>query len=341
MHNDTRKLYEKFVARVAEVNHVPRATERFSVAPQAEERLVEMIQESSPFLSLINSVMVDNQKGVKVGVGVNSTIAGRTDTTADDAERRPRSISTVTADQYMTEQTDYDTYILYSLLDAWRHRPEFQPLLRATTSEQIAHDRLMIGWNGTHAAATTDRGANPLLEDVNIGWLQQLRGNKPAAVMRGTKIFAGAGADWNNIDAAVYDAKDALIEAWHQSDDLIVVCGRKLLSDKYVSMINESDAATERRALEGLMVNKMLGGLRTITVPFFPDDAFFITPLANLSIYTQRGGTRLYYADNPRKNRVEEFRSVNEAYVIEDYDACCLVEDIMTEGSDDDSGTAS
>ena len=64
-------------------------------------------------------------------------------------------------------------------------------------------------------------------------------------------------------------------------------------------------------------------------VPFFPKDAFLITPLDNLSIYTQRGTTRMAYLDNPKLDRIEEFRSVNEAYVIEDYDACCLVEGIL------------
>jgi hypothetical protein len=37
--------------------------------------------------------------------------------------------------------------------------------------------RIMIGFNGTSAAATTDRSTNPKLQDVNIGWLQKIRTN--------------------------------------------------------------------------------------------------------------------------------------------------------------------
>ena len=49
----------------------------------------------------------------------------------------------------------------YALLDAWRHRAEFQTLLRDAILKQQGRDRIMIGWNGTIAAATTDRDANP------------------------------------------------------------------------------------------------------------------------------------------------------------------------------------
>ena len=41
----------------------------------------------------------------------------------------------------------------------------------------------MIGWHGTSTAPDTDRTANPLLQDVNIGWLQHIRTDAPAQVM--------------------------------------------------------------------------------------------------------------------------------------------------------------
>ena len=32
--------------------------------------------------------------------------------------------------------------------------------------------------------------------------------------------------------------------------------------------------------------------------------------------------------DNPKRDRIENFESVNEAYVVEDYDCTCLIENI-------------
>ena len=329
MRNETRQLYNQYLARIAELNGVADATQKFNVEPSVEQRLVEKIQESSPFLSRINSHIVDAQEGEKVHIGVNSTIAGRTDTSDGQTERKPRDIKTLSSDKYRCEQTNYDTYIRYATLDAWRHDPAFQTILRAAISKQIARDRLMIGFNGTSAAATTNRASNPLLQDVNIGWLQQLRDHKASAVMSGKKIGGITGHDYKNIDAAVYDAAHELIEPWYQDGDLVLIAGRKLITDKYLALIGDSSAPTERNALEKLMLSQLFGGLRTLSVPFFPDDAFLITPLSNLSIYTQRGTTRMAYLDNPKLDRIEEFRSVNEAYVIEDYDACCLVEGIL------------
>ena len=337
MHKQTREHFNKFLDRIAELNHVADATQKFSVEPAVEQKLLEKIQESSPFLTLINHITVDQQEGEKVFIGVNSTIAGRTDTSGN-AERQTRDVKALSNDKYRCEQTNFDTHIRYNTLDSWRHRPEFQSLLRFATSKQIARDRLMIGFNGTSVAADTNRTTNPKLQDVNIGWLQQLRAHKASAVMNGKKIGNITGHDYKNIDAAVYDAAHELIEPWYHDGELVVIAGRKLLTDKYLHLIGDSDKPTERRALESLMISQLFGGLKTIAVPFFPDDAFMITPLSNLSVYTQAGSTRLYYLDNPKKDRIEEYRSMNECYVIEDYDACCLVEGILVPKKADGSG---
>ena len=328
MHNETRQHYNQFLERIAEINGVADATKKFSVSPQAEQKLIKKIQDSSPFLQAVNYISVDNQKGEKVGVGTNSTIAGRTNTSDGVTERKPRAIHGLSSDKYQCEQTDYDTYVTYNRLDAWRHHPEFQNLIRQTTSEQIGRDQLMIGFNGTSVADTTDRASNPLLQDVNIGWLQQLRNNKSNAVLRDMKVGTETGRDYGNLDAVVFDIVNELIEPWYRESGLVVICGRKIVSDKFFNLLNNNDKPTEIEALSKLLTKKTLGGLESIAVPFFPEDAIFVTPLSNLSIYTQNGSTRMAYFDNPRLNRVEEFRSVNESFVVEDYDACCLLEGI-------------
>lgn len=337
MHRETRQHFNRFLKQIAKLNNVENTNERFYVTPAVEQALLEKVQDSSPFLSAINNIMVDAQENEKVYVGVNSTIAGRTDTSDGLTERKPRDIKSSSNDKYRCEQTNYDTYLRYATLDAWRHRPDFQVLLRAAISKQIARDRMMIGFNGTSVAATTDRSSNPLLQDVNKGWLKHIQENKSKAVLDGAKIGGISGHDYLNVDAAVFDVINELIEPWHRDSDLVVICGRKLLADKYFSLLNGNDLPTERAALQGLMTSLNLGGRPTIAVPFFPDNAILITPLNNLSIYTQRETTRMYYADNPKLDRIEEYRSVNEAYVVEDYDACCLLTGIKTPNAQKDA----
>lgn len=329
MLNETRKKFNAFLANQAHINGVSSATQSFAVEPLAEQRLFEKVQESSAFLRLINNPIVPQQIGEKVGIGITGPIASRTDTSDGETIRKTKSVSSLSKENYICTQTNYDTHLRYSLLDSWRHKPNFPFLIRAATIKRIALDRLSIGWNGKSVAANTDLAANPLLQDVNEGWLQHIRDNKPSNVLSDAKIYSGG--DYNNIDAAVYDAKKNMIASWYQEAELVVICGTKLLSNKYVKLINSNEPATERSALESLMVNEKLGFLPTITVPYFPDNAFLITPLANLSIYTQEGSTRLRYEDQPAYDRVAEYRSVNEDYVIEDYDAVALYENIVTE----------
>ena len=63
-------------------------------------------------------------------------------------------------------------------------------------------------------------------------------------------------------------------------------------------------------------------------VPFFPADAILITRLDNLSLYWQEGTRRRMLKDEPELDRVANYESVNEAYVVEDYELVVLVENI-------------
>ncbi|MFO6130665.1 P2 family phage major capsid protein, partial [Pseudomonas aeruginosa] len=53
-----------------------------------------------------------------------------------------------------------------------------------------------------------------------------------------------------------------------------------------------------------------------------------VTTLKNLSLYWQIGGRRRYLKEVPEKNRIENYESSNDAYVVEDYGLGCLVENI-------------
>ncbi|MBZ5876020.1 phage major capsid protein, P2 family [Chromohalobacter israelensis] len=334
MRNDTRKFFNQFAERVATLSGVPSAGESFAVEPSVQQTLENRIQESSEFLGSVNIYGVDELKGEKLGLGLTGPIAGRTNTTEKD--RTPRDLSSLDATGYECRSTEFDTFIPWGKLDAWAKFKDFQARLRNMIIRQQALDRIMIGFNGTSAAVETDRATNPLLQDVNIGWLQHYRDQAPARVLSEVvassgEIRVGPGGDYENIDALVYDVVNELIDPWHrESTELRALCGRKIMADKYFPLIQEHGTTpTEARALDMLISQKRMGGQQAARVPYFPDGTLLITPPENLSIYWQRGSRRRYIKDKPERKRVENYESSNDAYVVEDFGAGCLVENIV------------
>ena len=63
-------------------------------------------------------------------------------------------------------------------------------------------------------------------------------------------------------------------------------------------------------------------------MPYFPDNAILITRFDNLSIYFQDGARRRRVVDEPKRDRIENYESSNDAYVIEDLGLAALVENI-------------
>ncbi|MOA60462.1 Phage major capsid protein, P2 family [compost metagenome] len=53
-----------------------------------------------------------------------------------------------------------------------------------------------------------------------------------------------------------------------------------------------------------------------------------MTRLDNLSIYWQEGTRRRTVVDNAKRDRIENFESVNESYVIEDLGCAAMAENI-------------
>ncbi|KJS35913.1 MAG: capsid protein [Rhodospirillaceae bacterium BRH_c57] len=326
MRNKTRVAYDSYVATIAQLNGVSDATKTFNVAPTVAQKLEDRVQEQADYLGLINIVPVEDQSAQKLGLGAGTPAASRTDT--DVAERQTRDITDLTDRDYVCAKSNFDTHVKYDRLDAWAKFPDFQVRIRNHVTRQVARDRLMIGWNGTHAAATTDLTANPLLQDMNIGWLEHLRTQAPERVLSGLKI--GPGGDYENIDAAVFDAVNSLIEPWHRKNaDHRVHVGDEMLTDKYLGLLNSADKPTEQNAMSTLLLNRVIAGRSAMTVPFFPGRSILVTMPENLSIYWQSGSHRRHILDNPKRDRVEDYLQVREAYVVEDLGAACLLENVL------------
>lgn len=331
MKTASRIKFNAYTAAIAQLNAVPSAGEKFTVTPSVQQTLEKRLQESSDFLKRINVLPVDELEGEKIGLGVSGTIAGRTNTSAND--RVPRDVSALGKNTYKCVKTDFDTAIGYAKIDTWAKFPEFQTILRDSILEQQSLDRIMIGFNGTSAAATTDRVANPLLQDVNTGWIQHVRVDAPARLMSEVvaasgEIRVGPNGDYENLDAVVYDAIQLLDPAQRRKPDLVVLIGRELMHDKYLPMVNRAQTAENELATDLIISQRRVGGLPAVEVPFIPEGTLMITTLKNLSIYWQEGGRRRAIIDNPKRDQIENYESSNDAYVVEDYGLIAVVENI-------------
>ncbi len=345
MQTRTRLLFNGFVGKLAELNNIdssltviPGELKQFAVAAVIEQRLQAKLQLTSDFMSRINVVPVAAQQGQRVGVGVGRSLASRTDTAAGHRRNVSDPTTSDVIDQYFCKKTDYDYSWGYTLLDAWSHRPEFQQLVRDAVLVQKAEDIITIGFNGVDAAVETNRNTYPLLQDVNWGWLYKMRNYAGARVMShgtkdGAKVYVSdeGNADYVNLDALVFDAIGNLLhERFRTATDLVVIVGSDLVQEKYFKIISAAgDKATEQVARDVIMSSRNLGGKPTMQVPFFPANAIMITSLKNLSYYWQTGSARRAVKDEPEYDRIANYESINDAFMVEEYGKACLIENIQ------------
>lgn len=330
MRNDTRVLFNAYLHNLAELNGVDSVTQTFNVVPSVQQTMETKIQESSAFLTKINMIGVTDQQGEKLGLNLSGPIASRTDTKVKD--REPRDLTTLDANGYYCRHTDFDSFIPYAKLDAWAHFKDFEIRIRDLLIQRQALDRIMIGFNGNSVASTTNPSTNPLLQDVNKGWLQKMREYAEERVMNEGKtpgkVQVGASGDYKNLDALVYDAI-TLLDPWHRENaGLVAIVGRDLMHDKYFPLVNQDSRATDTLAADLIISQKRIGGLQAVQAPFFPEKKVLITPLDNLSLYWQIGGRRRHIDENAKRSRVETYESSNDDYVVEDYGQAAMVENI-------------
>lgn len=349
MNNETRVLLNEYLDHQAELNgadpEAARAGKPFSISnnfavgtPSVQQRLIDKQQEDSSFLGAVNLILVDEIKGEKLGLGVSGPLSSRTATTTNGNTRRLTvDPSGVDVEGYECHQTNSDTHLTYAKLDMWAKFPDFQVRISDHIRKRQALDRIMIGFNGTSAAATTDKAANPLLQDVNIGWLEQYRLHRASAVLSegettvGKVIIdpTGVAGDYRNIHGLVTDAVFNLMPSWARGDsELVCILGDQLQHDVFFPLVDGENKPTEMIAADLLLGAKRLGGKRPATVPFMRPTSIFITRFDNLSIYEQDGKRRRTVREAPDLNCVQTFESSNDAYVVEDYDYGCLIENI-------------
>ncbi len=314
---------------IAETYNVQDASRQFAVEPTIAQELNDKITEKSDFLSRINVVPVSEIKGQKVMIGVTGPVSSRTNTKTTD--REAKDFSDLSGLDYELFHTESDVGLSFAKIDSWAKFPDFSDRYSAAVQRQIALDRIMIGWHGTHAAPQTDIVANPMLQDVNKGWLQLAREQIPAQVLKegkaAGKITLGAGGDYANLDALVHDVKQMIDPVFRDAGDLIAIIGSDLLaSDKGKLYAKQGDTPTEKDRIEGAQVIATYGGLPSFLIPHFPATGVVVTSWDNLSLYFQDSSWRRHLIENPKRSRVEDYNGRNEGYVIEQLEKFAAIE---------------
>ena len=306
----------------------------YTISPTAVQTMYDEIAQNTELLQKINLRPKTEKVGEVIGLA-SGLIGSNTDTTGVGKERNPKPIHNLSGRKYTLEKTNFDAALRYDEIDQWAHLTDFPKHVNKKVAESIALSLVTIGMNGTMRANDSDTNLNSMLQDVAKGWLQKMREENKARCIgtEGTSVTSvpyGPGAtNYKNLDAVVTDALNIMDERFADRSDFVVLTSRRTVGDKYLRIVNKSgDTATEIEAGGRLNKERTLGGLPVMYVPNMPQNTLLITPLSNLSIYYQISGERRLIVDNPRKDQLESLQSKNIDFIVEEYGAAVLIENL-------------
>ncbi|URL05953.1 phage major capsid protein, P2 family [Avibacterium sp. 21-595] len=324
----TEKVLKEFQQAVAEyyaadVDRVI-AGKTFSIDTPKAIHLLGNIQKKSDFLSKINYVQVDDIAGQLIFGATESLITGRKENARNYGQVSPTGTS------YQCVEMDSGVLIPWARLDQWGHlAPNFAKMWADYVQRQIALDEIQIGFYGESVATNT---SDPQGKDVNKGWMQFARDNKPSQILTEGKtsneihIFGDEG-DYKNLDELAYDLRQGLHERHRDAGDLVFLVGADLVA-KEASTIYRGNGliATEKAALNTQTLMKTFGGMPSMMVPNLPARAAIVTSLDNLSIYVQKGSIRRSFREDQESKAIKDSYYRNAAYVVEDLGKFAAIE---------------
>lgn len=302
--------------------------------PKAAE-LGENIQQRSEFLKSINLDYVTDLSGYKLRGATEKSITGR--------KKDGRYLARLdhTQGKYQLAETDSGIIVPWAMFDNFaRFGDRLAALYAEFVQTQIALDQLKVGWYGKSVAENTSAVD---MSDVNKGWMQLEREEKPENVMKDgatvgkIKIF-GEGADFENLDHLAAELKSGIDLRHRDRNDLVFLVGADLIG-KEAELINKAHGLTptEKAVLGSQNLLGSFGGMRGIVPPNFPARGAVVTTLSNLSIYVQDASVRRSYRnDEDRKGIIDSYYR-NEGYVVEDAGLFTAIEfeNVKLPGEDD------
>lgn len=319
--NSGAEAFSKLKKEFAISYGVSDVSKKFAIEPSIAQVLDRQITDKSDFLQKISMLAVTEMSGQKILMKIARSITSRTDTKSG-GKRKPVYVGDLDELGYQLAKTNSDIAIDFDTIDKWAKFPNFREMYSDEVQHQIALDRIKIGWNGTHVAANTDIVTNPLLQDVNKGWLQYVREKAAGQILTegatAGKITIGDTGDYKNLDALVYDIKNGIHLNFRGGGDLVAIVGEDLLHReglKYYSM--HGSTPTEKAMLQTQQITEVFGTLPTYLCPYFPAKGLVVTSFDNLAIYWQETSWRRFLIDNPSEDQYEDYLSRNEGYAVQ------------------------
>lgn len=338
-----RKVLDQHFANTAKAFGVPaadpKAGQHYAATPSVAQTIYnKVVEDGNPFLQRINVIPVSEIKGEKVGLSLTGRVASRTDTSGS-GERTPKHLDNTASKTYELFATEFDVALKYSKIDAWSKFPDFAARYMRAVRQAIGNDMLQTGWTGTSVAATTNIGTNPLLQDLNKGWLQLIREFNSGSqyLLGGTKGLAGAVTlgetdeaigGFANLDLLAQAAREMLPIYHRNNPNLVMIAGYNVLSYQQETYYKANGNTPTEKAMFNGEITRAYDALPSFYAPFFPAGSLLVTTLDNLSIYFQDSSVRRTQKDKPEKNEVQDFNSVNMGYVVEDEELCAFIENI-------------
>lgn len=299
--------------------------------PKKEISLNRDMQNFSGFLRLVNVLPRSQQRGGSLMV-TNQGRVTKTNDTITGQERRPSDPKESKLNEYEMVKAHSDFRLHDDDIDSMSEFPDWVDLYRASFLEAMSNDRIIIGWHGEKHEKTSDLSKNPLLQDVNKGWLQLLKERAPSQVLKGGKesgvIKIGsksAGGDYTNLDHLVQDLLQG-IPLHKRSPGLTALVSESIMGGaEGVYYQEQGNKPTEKVRIQEKAVTGMYGGLDSMPAPFMPQTGMVLTGLArngqqysNLSIYWQTNSWRRSVEYKASLESSIDWNARREAYHIED-----------------------
>lgn len=298
----------------------------FNITPPMETKLRQAILESHEFLTMVSLLPVQQIKGQVVDVGNDGLSTGRTANGRFSREMGQKG------NTYELVKTDSGAHILWETMTQWANsgkKDEWLKLMLNAITSIFALDILRVGFNGTSVATPTDPDANPLGQDVNKGWLQQVKEKKAAQVLPTGKLDpTGVAEDsYKNLDSLAQDLINTTIAPQHRQDpDLVVLVGSDLVASEQHRLLEAADKPTEHKAAQSLA--KTIAGKKAYTPPFFPPKSIWITNTKNLQVLTQTGTQRRRQKNNEDQDRYESNHLRMEGYAVGNLNKFAAIETV-------------
>ena len=341
---EAAKLSAQFYTRQSEMHGISvEAIEEgahFSLEADREVEWLTAVQNSNEFLAKIDVDTCDAQVVDHLSGEDMDLASGRTDTESED--RKTTDLAGLSDIRYTAETTQHDTHISFSQYNNWarRNRNLFQRYISEKRAASKGNDMLKIAWHGEKVSKKTDKKANPLGQDVNIGFIQRIKTHYPQNHIDGATeaITIGKGGTYLSLDAAVIAMK-AMIPK-HLQNDLELYASDEFFIDRDMKLV-EKATITEAgdRSLQKVFTT-VAGGIHAETPPFFPEGTLLLTSPKNLAIRTQEGSINVGMVKNHPRSREEFYHEANEFYAVKNYEkAVVLVNVKVADGTTEDAGS--